>query len=91
MTEEDSLIRILLRQFAEKPEDLLFKKIFYITGTNRKNGDYEKNYSKKYQELEQSILSLYPYLNNNKKLSSRISIYPGHFCDWAKGIIEKLK
>ncbi|MEB3309377.1 MAG: hypothetical protein VKJ02_04035 [Snowella sp.] len=90
MPEEDSLIRILLRQFAEKSEDLLFKNIFYITGKERKNEDYEKTYDERYQKLKQLILSLYPYLNNKKQLLSSIFIYPGHFCDWAKGVIEEL-
>jgi hypothetical protein len=86
MPEEDSLIKILLKQFAETREDFIFKYIFYITGSRKKNGNNEEDYKK----LKQKIFNLYPYFNKNEDDSS-ILIYPGHFCDWANGVIQKLE
>jgi hypothetical protein len=76
LPEEDALIRLLIRQFAEENVDLTEKFIFYIS-----TSDEEEQYEK--------LHSVYPYLNG--RLKERIITYSGTFNSWLKEVLKFAK
>ncbi|SHL58262.1 SIR2 family protein [Chryseobacterium polytrichastri] len=73
LPEEDALIRLLIRQFAEENVDLTEKFIFYIS-----TSDEEEQYEK--------LHSVYPYLND--RLKERIITYSGTFNSWLEEVLK---
>jgi hypothetical protein len=77
MPEEDALLRLLLKQFAEDQSDLLFKDIFYISTADD-------------TKLEERLLKVYPYLDSRHSKHS-VSVFSGSFGTWAGKVVERLK
>jgi len=73
LPEEDALLRLLIRQFAEENVDLSEKFIFYISTSNE-----EEQYKK--------LHSVYPYLN--QRLKERIITYSGTFNSWIEEVLK---
>lgn len=73
LPEEDALLRLLLRQFAEENVDLTEKIIFYID-TITEDQQYDK------------LRSVYPYLNS--RLKERIITFSGTFNSWIEEVLK---
>jgi hypothetical protein len=63
LPEEDAVLRILLRQFAEEKIDSVPKVIFYIDFMSNP----EKSPEEKSQELKERIYNVYPYLKSDSR------------------------
>ena len=76
LPEEDALLRILLRQFAEENVDGTHKIIFFINPMSEN------------EQLEK-LESVFPY---HKRTRERYNLIPysGTFNDWVKGVMGKI-
>ncbi|TAE53737.1 MAG: hypothetical protein EAZ89_07175, partial [Bacteroidetes bacterium] len=74
LSDEDALIRLLLRQFAEENVDATEKALFFIDRMSE-------------SEQMEKLQSVFPYLGTSQ---NRYHIYPysGDFTDWVKGVLE---
>jgi len=76
LPEEDALLRLLIRQFAEENVDGSEKTIFYITPMTE-------------QEQLDKLQSVFPYHSVQRQRYS-LFIYSGYFNDWVDSIVKQL-
>jgi hypothetical protein len=76
LPDEDALIRLIFKQFAEDRSDGNYKMLFYIDCANE-------------DEQKKRINTVFPHSKNNTGL--KIIPYSGSFSTWAKEVCEKLK